>query len=204
MTYRIERKEHSSRWAEQVELLPILARDHRLPRPEPRQEPRHLPNALIVREGEIAIWTNRHTRDLPNLRRRGGTPIAGPTSLVAVANEGTCADDGRDDPRRRDAPDAEGRVGERARLKRGDVHAAVGTDCEPRRAPPRPEPRPATHTHPPGRPASSARAAGTPFPHSAPKLESVGNPPTWPQNVPSPTTVVMIPSRPTRRMRRVD
>src|ERR1051325_11652448 len=146
MTYRIERKEHSSRWAEQVELLPILARDHRLPRPEPRQEPRHLPNALIVREGEIAIWTNRHTRDLPNLRRRGGTPIAGPTSLVAVANEGTCADDGRDDPRRRDAPDAEGRVGERARLKRGDVHAAVGTDCEPRRAPHRRERRRPTIT----------------------------------------------------------
>src|ERR1051325_3892339 len=53
-------------------------------------------------------------------------------------------------------------------------------------------------------PASFARVVGTPLPHSAPKLEAVGNPPPWPQDVPSPTTVVMIPSRPTRRMRRLD
>ena len=40
-----------------------------------------------------------------------------------------------------------------------------------------------------------------PFPHKELKLASVGNPPTCAQKLPSPTTVVMMPSGPTRRIR---
>ena len=106
--------------AEDVELPPILRRHDGLPRPESRQEPRHLANAPIVREQQVAIGPDGDHPHLPDPRRRRRASVARPSRRIAVADPDARPDGRRDDPRRCDTPNSKQRKIDRCRSL-GDV-----------------------------------------------------------------------------------